>query len=119
VFQIRGGQLRQITHQHTIGVLAWSADWLALVLAGTWTAGQTVDMDLWAGGRYLLSTGGLGPVADDRPHFNVFIFPLFPLSCRDSWPPWPPTGQRVPVDSVPLGRGPASGPSRLPSPASC
>ena len=49
---------------------------------GTWTAGQTVDMDLRADGRYLLFTGGLGPVVDDRPHFNVFIFPLFPPSCR-------------------------------------
>jgi hypothetical protein len=86
---------------------------------GTWTAGQTVDMDLQAGGRYLLFTGGLGPVVDDRPHFNVFIFSLFPPSCRGSWPPWPPTGQRVPVDSGPLGKGPASGPSRLPAPTSC
>jgi hypothetical protein len=33
VFLIRGGQLRQITNDHTIGVLAWSADLLALVLA--------------------------------------------------------------------------------------
>ena len=33
MFQIRGGQLRQITNDHTIGVLAWSADLLALVLA--------------------------------------------------------------------------------------
>jgi hypothetical protein len=33
VFQIRGGQLRQITNDHTIGMLAWSADLLALVRA--------------------------------------------------------------------------------------
>jgi hypothetical protein len=47
-------------------VLAWSADLLALVLARH-LDGQTVDMDLRAGGRYLLFTGGLEPVVDDRP----------------------------------------------------
>jgi hypothetical protein len=49
---------------------------------GTWTAGQIVDMDRQAGSRYLLFTGRLGQVVDDRPHLNVFIFPLFPPSCR-------------------------------------
>jgi hypothetical protein len=49
---------------------------------GTWTAGQIVDMDLQAGGRYLLFNGGLGQLVDDRPHLNVFISPLFPPSCR-------------------------------------
>lgn len=68
-------------NDHPIGVLAWSADLLALVLARH-LDGQTVDMDLRAGGRYLLFTGGLEPVVDDRPHLNVFIFPLFPPSCR-------------------------------------
>jgi hypothetical protein len=33
VVQIRDGQLRQITNDHTIGMLVWAADSLALMLA--------------------------------------------------------------------------------------
>jgi hypothetical protein len=75
VFQIRGGQLRQITNDHTIGMLAWSADLLALVLARhpDGRRDRRADMGLRADARCLLFTGGLSPVLDDRPHRNVLI----------------------------------------------
>jgi hypothetical protein len=72
VVQIRDGQLRQITNDHTIGMLVWATDSLALVLARH-VAGRPdrrADMalrNLRADGRYLWCTGRLSLVVEDRP----------------------------------------------------
>jgi hypothetical protein len=42
---------------------------------------------MWADGRYLLFTGGLSPVVDDRPQWNVLIFAPFSAEASASWQP--------------------------------
>jgi hypothetical protein len=49
VFQIRDGQLREITNDHTIGILVWTADLLALMLTWHLDGRQTVG-PIWASG---------------------------------------------------------------------
>ena len=76
-------------------------------------------LDLRAGGRYLLCSGGLSPVVDDRTHRNV-------LTLRPHQPTWrrmlrPSRGARASVSrlTVPLCRARHAGQtgSRLPLPA--
>ena len=69
-FRLRGGQLRQITKDHTIGNLVWDAGLLTPVLARYLDGrpDRSADLglrDLRAGDRYLLCTDGLSPVLDD------------------------------------------------------
>jgi protein phosphatase len=70
-FRLRDGRLRQVTEDHTIGNLVWDAGSLAPVLARYLDGepGRSADIDLRelrAGDRYLLCTGGLSTVLDDR-----------------------------------------------------
>ena len=70
-FRLRGGRLRQITEDHTIGKLVWDADFLAPVLARHLDGrpDRSADLglrDLRAGDRYLLCSDGLSPVVADR-----------------------------------------------------
>lgn len=70
-FMLRDGRLRQITEDHTIGSLAWDAGSLAPELAryldGEPDRSADIGLqDLRAGDRYLLCTGRLSPVTDDR-----------------------------------------------------
>ncbi len=75
-FLLRDGRLRQITEDHTIGNLVWDAGLLAPVLA-RYLDGEpdrSADLsfrDLRAGDRYLLCTGSLSLVTDDRTLRNV------------------------------------------------
>ena len=75
-FMLRDGRLRQITEDHTIGNLVWDAGSLAPVLARYLNGepDRSADIglrDLRAGDRYLLCTGGLSTVLDDRTVSNV------------------------------------------------
>ena len=75
-FRLPGGQLRPITEDHTIGKPRRDVGLLAPVLARHLDgrpdrSAGTGLRDLRAGGRYLLCSGGLSPVADDRPLRNV------------------------------------------------
>jgi protein phosphatase len=75
-FRLRDGRLRQITEDHTIGNLVWDAGSLAPVLARYLDGepGRSADIglrELRAGDRYLLCTGGLSTVLDDRTVSNV------------------------------------------------
>ena len=77
---------------HTIGNLAADAGLLAPVLArhldGRPDRPADIGLrDLRAGGRYLLRSGGLSPVADDRPHFYVLILRAASADAPASWPP--------------------------------
>ena len=70
------GQLRPSTEDHTVGKPRRDVGLLAPVLARH--LGGRPDrsagiglLDLRAGGRYLLCSGGLSPVVDDRTHWNV------------------------------------------------
>ena len=88
---------------------------------GIWTAGQIVRPIQACGirrtgGRSLLCSDRLGPVAEDRPHFygqpgDGYCRRTGQLAVLAG------PGQRVPVDAVPLGKGPACAASRLPAPA--
>ena len=91
-FRLRDGQLRQITEDHTIGILVCDAGLLALVLARHLDGrpDRSADMglrDLRADGRYLLCTGGLSPVVEDRPHWNVLTLRAVSAEAPASWPP--------------------------------
>jgi len=75
-FMLRDGRLRQITEDHTIGNLVWDAGSLAPVLAryldGEPDRSADIGLqELRAGDRYLLCTGGLSTVLDDRTVSNV------------------------------------------------
>ena len=75
-FMLRDGRLRQITEDHTIGNLLWDAGSLAPVLAryldGEPDRSADIGLrELRAGDRYLLCTGGLSTVLDDRTVSNV------------------------------------------------
>jgi serine/threonine protein phosphatase PrpC len=72
-FRHRGGQLRPVTEDHTIGNLLADVGLLALVLARHLDGrpDRSAGTGLRAGGRYLLYFGGLSPVVDDRPLRNV------------------------------------------------
>ena len=91
-FQLRGGRLRQITEDHTIGNLVADAGLLAPVLARH-LDGRPAVRPIWAcgicgpGDRYLLRSGGLSPVADDRPHFYVLTLRAASADAPASWPP--------------------------------
>lgn len=66
-FRLRGGQLRQITEDHTIGKLVSDADFLAPVLSRyiDGRPDRSPDLglrELRAGDRYLLCSDGLSPV---------------------------------------------------------
>jgi protein phosphatase len=70
-FRLRDERLRQITEDHTIGNLVWDAGSLAPMLARYLDGepGRSADIglrELRAGDRYLLCTGGLSTVLDDR-----------------------------------------------------
>jgi PPM family protein phosphatase len=90
-FGLRGGQLRPITKDHTIRNLVIDEDLLAPTLPRhlDGRADRSADMglpNLRADGRYLLFTGGLSPVVDDRPHRNVLIS----RRNREAPASWPP-----------------------------
>jgi protein phosphatase len=75
-FQLRGCRLRPVTEDHTLGSLIWSAGLLAPMLErhldGRLDRSADLSLrDLRTCGHYLLRTGGLSPVVDDRPHFYV------------------------------------------------
>jgi serine/threonine protein phosphatase PrpC len=75
-FRLRDGRLRRITEDDTIGNLVWDAGFLAPVLARYLDGrpDRSADLglrDLRTGDRYLLCTGGLSPVVDDRTLRNV------------------------------------------------
>jgi hypothetical protein len=68
----------KITEDHTIGDLVADADELATALPwhldGRRSRAADVSLrDLRIGDRYRLRSGGLSPIADDRPHSNVVI----------------------------------------------
>ncbi len=70
-FQLRDGQLRQITEDHTIGNLVWDAGSLAPVLARylDGSPDRSADiglLDLRAGDRYLLCPADPSAALDDR-----------------------------------------------------
>ena len=66
---------RQITEDHAIGDFVVDAASSRRSSHGTWTAGQAFGLYRLAGsaghGRYLQCSGGLSPVVDDRPLWNV------------------------------------------------
>jgi protein phosphatase len=77
-FRLRGGQLRQITEDHTIGNLVWDAGFLAPVLARYLDGrpDRSADLgerDLRAGDRYLLCSDGLSPVVSAEAIRNVLV----------------------------------------------
>jgi hypothetical protein len=55
-------------------------------------------------------------VAEDRPHFNVQTLRAVNPGLVGQLPVLAGLGQRVPVDAVQLGKGPACAQSRLPAP---
>ena len=57
--------------------------------------------DSRAGGRYLLRSGRLSPVAEDRPHFYVRTLGAAYADAPASWPAWP---DRVSVFRLTLAR---------------
>ena len=85
----RSAPQRSASEDQAIGnLVATSA---ARASHGTWTAGRPSGRyglrDLRAGGRYLLCSGGLSPVVDDRPHQNVLILRAASADAPASWPP--------------------------------
>ncbi len=77
-FRLRDGQLRQITEDHTIGMLVADAGFLAPVLA-RYVDGRpdrSADLgvrDLCAGDRYLLCSDGLSPVVSAEAIRDVLV----------------------------------------------
>ena len=99
--RLRSGRLREITDERTICDLAADALLLAsvLLMARGWQARPSADTglrDLRTSGRYLLRIGGLSPVVDDRPHFNVLTLRAAPTDAPSNWPPWPGLGSACP-----------------------
>ena len=79
---------------------------------GTWTASQIVRPVQTSGihrpgDRYLLRSGRLSLVAEDRPHFYVQTFGRRICQRAGQLAVLAGPGQRVPVDAVPLGKDPA------------
>lgn len=110
VFQIRGGQLRHITNDYTIGMLAWSADLLARHLDGR----PDRRADMGPAGRGPLPAVHRRPQPGcGRPRRNVLVSPPFPPRCRQ--PVALTTDRRAcPCRLRPVRKGPAGAPSRLP-----
>ena len=91
-FRLCGGQLRPITEDHTIGKPRRDAGLLAPVLARHLDGRPDRPADiglreLRAGDRYLLWSGGLSPVVDDRPHRYVLTLRDVSADAPASWPP--------------------------------
>ena len=83
VFQIRGGQLRQITSDYTIGMLAWSADLLARHLDGR--PDRRADMGLRPGAATCCSPAGSARLrTTDRT--GMYSFPAVSTEVSASWP---------------------------------
>jgi hypothetical protein len=109
-FRLRGGQLRQITNDHTIRNLVIDEGLLAptLPLHLDGRPDRSADMeprDLRAGDRYLQYIGRLSPVVDDRPQRNVLISAPYPPRRRPAGRPSRRPSQRFPADSVSLAKG--------------
>jgi len=78
---------------------------------------DTAPRDSRAGDRYLLRSDRLRPAAEDRPHFYVPTFGRRIRRRASQLAALGGLGQRVPVDAVPLDKGPACAASQLPAPA--